>query len=194
MGMRPLNPIFCFCCHHRKTLLRPALHVQPFTGRLRLLWALLTPAAPSRRLSTPVAHPLSGAGRQVSQGKTRDLRAIYLAHLRPHPPGDIGLLGSLARMRPPHMRFLFVRPALCLQLPSGPASRRRPCCSASDSHHQGPQRTCTSKSSAGHHPGLSVLTHRALPGAPKKGPGQAGRSYFATLGLLLNLLRSKSRR
>jgi hypothetical protein len=44
------------------------------------------------------------------------------------------------------MRFLFVRPALCLQLPSDPASRRRPCCSASGSHHQGPQRTSTSKS------------------------------------------------
>jgi hypothetical protein len=38
-----------------------------------------------------VAHPLPGAGRQTSQGKTRDLRAIHPAHLRPHPPGDIGL-------------------------------------------------------------------------------------------------------
>ena len=50
------------------------------------------------------------------------------------------------------MRFLFVRPALCLQLPSDPALRRRPCCSASGSHHQGPQRTFTSKSSVGYHP------------------------------------------
>jgi len=41
-----------------------------------------------------------------------------------------GNLGSLARMRTPLMRWLFVRPALCLQLPSDPASRRRPCCSA----------------------------------------------------------------
>jgi hypothetical protein len=57
----------------------------------RLLRPLLSSAAPSRRLSTPVAHPLPGAGRQTSQGKTRDLRAIYPSHLRPHPPGDIGL-------------------------------------------------------------------------------------------------------
>jgi len=72
-----------------------------------------------------------------------------------------GLHCSLARMRTPHMRFLFVRPALCLQLPSDPASRRRPCCSASGSHHQGPQRTCTSKSSTGYHPGQTVPSHHA---------------------------------
>jgi hypothetical protein len=116
---------------------------------VRLLRLLLTPAAPSRRLSTAVAHLFPGAGRQASQGKTRDLRAIYLSHLRPHPSRVISGFGSmrpLARMRTPHMRWLFVRPALCLQLPSDPASRRRPCCSASGSHHQGPQRTCTSKS------------------------------------------------
>jgi len=58
---------------------------------VRLLRPLLTPAAPSRRLSTPVAHLSPEAGRQVSQGNARDLRAIYLSHLRPHPPGDIGL-------------------------------------------------------------------------------------------------------
>jgi len=39
-------------------VLRPALHVQPFIGRShRLLWPLLTSAAPFRRLATPVAHP-----------------------------------------------------------------------------------------------------------------------------------------
>ena len=32
-----------------------------------------------------------GAGRQTSQGKTRDLRAKYLSHLRPPLPGCIGL-------------------------------------------------------------------------------------------------------
>jgi len=56
-----------------------------------LLRLLLSSAAPSRRLTTPVAHPLPGAGRQTSQGKTRDLHAIYPAHIRPHPPGDLGL-------------------------------------------------------------------------------------------------------
>jgi hypothetical protein len=34
--------------------------------------------------------------------------------------------GPLARMRMPHMRFLFVRPALCLQLPSDSESLRTP--------------------------------------------------------------------
>jgi hypothetical protein len=58
---------------------------------VRLLRPLLTSATPSRRLSTPVAHLSPGAGRQTSQGKTRDLRAINPSHLRPHPPGDIGL-------------------------------------------------------------------------------------------------------
>jgi hypothetical protein len=37
-----------------------------------------------------------------------------------------GSFGPLARMRTPHMRFLFVRPALCLQLPSDPKSPRAP--------------------------------------------------------------------
>ena len=114
----------------------------------RLLRRLLSSAAPSRRLAAPVAHPLPGAGRQTSQGKTRDLRSIHLSHVRRHPPDDFGLQvfmpprpGAVASMR-----FLFVRPELCVQLPSDPASRQRPCCSASGSCHQGPQRTFTSKS------------------------------------------------
>jgi hypothetical protein len=37
-----------------------------------------------------------------------------------------GFLGPLARMQTPHMRFLFVRPALCLQLPSDPGLHRTP--------------------------------------------------------------------
>jgi hypothetical protein len=105
----------------------------------RLLRPRLSSAAPARRLAAPVAHPSPGAERQTSQGKTRDLRATYLSHLQPHPPGDIGLRAfPLARMQTPHMRFLYFRPALCLQLPSDPASRRRPCCSANGSHYQGP--------------------------------------------------------
>ena len=42
------------------------------------------------------------------------------------------------------MRFVFLGPGLCLQLPSHLASRRRGCCSARGSRHQGPQRTRTS--------------------------------------------------
>ena len=60
----------------------------------RLLRPLLPSAIPSRRLATPVAHLSRRAGRQTSQGKTRDLRAIYLSHLRPPHPGCIGLRAS----------------------------------------------------------------------------------------------------
>ena len=45
------------------------------------------------------------------------------------------------------MRFVFLGPELCLQLPSHDASRHRSCCSARGSRHKSPQRTCTSKSS-----------------------------------------------
>ena len=37
-----------------------------------------------------------------------------------------GFCGPLARMQTPHMRFLFVRPALCLQLPSDSGLLRTP--------------------------------------------------------------------
>jgi hypothetical protein len=92
VGMMHLSIIVCIYCHHRQTgLLRyPTFGPSP-AWCCRLLRPLLTSAAPSRRLATPVAHPLPGAGRQTSQGQSRDLRAIYLSHLRPHPPGDIGL-------------------------------------------------------------------------------------------------------
>ena len=83
---------------------------------------------------------------------------------------------SLAQARPPHMRLLFVRPALCLQLPSDPASRRRPCCSASGSHHQGPQRTFTSWSPAGYHSGQTALSRPVpcLAHTPKAPPFWGG--------------------
>lgn len=46
---------------------------------------------------------------------------------------SIGLWPSLLPHpdRPPHFRFLFVRPAFCLQLPSAPPRGGHPCCSAS---------------------------------------------------------------
>ena len=58
---------------------------------VRLLRPLLSSAAPSQHLTALVAHLSRGAGRRTSQGKTRDLHAIYLSHLRLHPPSDIGL-------------------------------------------------------------------------------------------------------
>src|SRR5438552_5927463 len=50
------------------------------------------------------------------------------------------------------IRFLFVKPALCSQLPPDPTSRRRRCCSANIS----PCRVCK---------GLSPSSECALPGA-----------------------------
>src|SRR6516164_2883954 len=90
--MTHLSAIVCICFHHRPTgLLRYSTFGPSPAWCCRLIRPRLTSAAPSRRLTTPVAHPLPGAGPQTSQGNARDLRAIYLSHLRPHPPGDIGL-------------------------------------------------------------------------------------------------------
>ncbi len=82
-----LSPAFCISSRHRETGLRPAFMFSPSPFG-RLLWPLLRSAAPSRRLSAPVAHALRGerAARQTSQGKTRDFHAIHLSHLRPQPP------------------------------------------------------------------------------------------------------------
>lgn len=65
---------------------------------------------------------------------------------------------------PPRIRFLFVRPAICLGLPSDSQSPAKPLPLASTS----PCRVCG---------GLPPLSERALPGAPKKSPLVAG-SFF----------------
>jgi hypothetical protein len=76
----------------------------------------------------------------------------------------------------------------CLRIPSRPG---HPCCSASGSHHQGPRRTPTSKSSVGYHPHQTVLTHhapclahnqKALPlGRKSLGSAHASRGCASTL-------------
>ena len=60
------------------------------------LWPRLTSAAPSRHLTTSVAHLSPGAERQTSQGKTRDLHPIYPPHLLPHLLGDYRASDHLA--------------------------------------------------------------------------------------------------
>ena len=132
-------------CMSRAARVRPfsSTACQPFAGRCRrLLWPLLASAAPSRRLTHSAASTIRHAGGRTADlpGKTRDLRSIHPPHIRQHPPDDIGLQVFM----PPRpgagasMRFLFVGPELCLQLPSNPVSRRRSCCSANGSRHQGP--------------------------------------------------------
>src|SRR5262245_46690073 len=92
MSTMHLSIVVCICCHHRQAgLLRYSTFGPSPAWCCWLLRPLLTSATPSRRLATPVAHPLPGAGRQISQGHSRDLRAMCLSHIRPHPPGDIGL-------------------------------------------------------------------------------------------------------
>ena len=88
--LRPLAP------SNRPLAVRHSMFGPSPPGSGKLLWPLLTPAAPSRRLAAPVAHLTTGADRQVSQGKTRDLRPTYPPHIRPDPPGDIGLRVSRA--------------------------------------------------------------------------------------------------
>src|SRR5580704_19151464 len=91
-----------------------------------------------------VASHRSPHANQPSQGITAGPASamLQLSFAKDSQPlrvtSGFGFSCPLARMRTPRMRFLYVRPALCLQLPSDPASRRRPCCSANGSHHQGP--------------------------------------------------------
>ena len=68
---------------------------------------------------------------------------------------------------PPRIRFLFVRPAICLGLPSDSQSPAKPLPLASTS----PCRVCG---------GLPPLSERALPGAPKKNP--PGRVFVGNKG------------
>jgi len=82
-----------------------------------LLRLLLTSARSSRRLSTLGS---TVASVQISQGNSRDLPAyacrIYVTAFR----ASIGLwrLWPSYPAAPPRIRFLFVRPAFCLGLPS----------------------------------------------------------------------------
>lgn len=73
---------------------------------------------------------------------------------------------------PPRIRFLFVRPAICLGLPSDSQSPAKPLPLASTS----PCRVCG---------GLPPLSERALPGAPKKSPRWAGSTISRPVRLQL---------
>jgi len=55
-------------------------------------------------------------------------RRIYAPSVR--MASGFGSFGPLAHLQDASMRFVFLGPGVCLQLPSHPASRRRGCCSA----------------------------------------------------------------
>jgi len=57
-----------------------------------------------------------------------------------------------------------------------------PCRPAIGFHHQGPKRTCTSKSLLDHHSQTDgAYAPRAIPGAQKKRPAETGQSKFKNL-------------
>jgi hypothetical protein len=79
------------------------------------------------------ASPFQAQG-ETSQGKARDLRSTCPPHLRPLGPECLrvsGLFAPSPTSRSPPMRFVFLEPELCLQLPSRVSSRSYGCCSAS---------------------------------------------------------------
>jgi hypothetical protein len=119
-----LFPRFLRLLRHRKTGLLPAFMFGP------------SPMGSATMASADIRRPIpatfdAGSTRQ-SNGLPRvrrvtfvpDTCRIYGCTLRVIL--GFGFLGPLARMQTPHMRFLFVRPALCLQLPSDPGLLRTP--------------------------------------------------------------------
>lgn len=79
---------------------------------------------------------------------------VRTAAFPPHPPHllhhhlmvmGFALSRKLARMIQPDMRFVFLRSAFCLRLPSDPTSRWTPLPLANSFHHQDLQGTCTPK-------------------------------------------------
>ena len=65
---------------------------------------------------------------EISPGKSDNLPLIYLPHLHDEIRAvlDFALVGKLVRLTMPYIWFLFVRPRVCLRLPSDSASRRTP--------------------------------------------------------------------
>jgi len=102
-------------------------------ARARLLCPLLTSACQWARIAPRSVRAGFGSlanSRQISRGKTRYFRCVDAGFTKCIPTADGGLRGHVPA-RPgcitPHIRFLFIAPQLRIELPSDPASRRRPC-------------------------------------------------------------------
>ena len=124
---------------------------------------------PSRHLTAPVAHGRLNRSPRVIRatfllmpvGSTSQ-RSVQVLGFE-----DIGLLTPLHRL----IRFLFVRPAFCLGLPSDSQSPATPLPLANTS----PCRVCRGLSppshQLGHHSQAGcACAQRAMPGAPRKSP------------------------
>ena len=75
---------------------------------------------------------------KTSSGKNNHLHLIYLPYLHIEVRAVLGfvLCWKLVRFNMPYIRFLFVRPRLCLQLLSDSVSRRTPLSLANSSYCQ----------------------------------------------------------
>ena len=75
---------------------------------------------------------------KTSSGKNNHLHLIYLPylHIEVRAVLDFVLCWKLVRFNMPYIRFLFVRPRLCLQLLSDSVSRRTPLSLANSSYCQ----------------------------------------------------------
>ena len=134
--------------------------------RQRLLWPRLTSRSARRR-----ASPFQAQG-ETSQGKARDLHSIYPPHLRPLSPGGYRASGTNAPSpteRPPFMRFVFLGPEFCLQLPPRSPSQDHACRSARGSQPPGSPRDfhpqVTSRLAFAARLFARLTAGRAMPGA-----------------------------
>jgi hypothetical protein len=112
-----------------------------------------------RPIDSPCDEPSPWAGRQISQGKTRDFPPTYPPHIRRLDPDDIGLR-VYAPPRPPRRRLVCDSCSSgrefafrFLQIPGRPG---HPCGSARSSCHQGLHRDF--------HPASQIPGSLSLPG------------------------------
>ena len=117
--------------------------------------ALLKSLTFSRKSHQSLPKTNENCGRWVSRPRqARRPPRVRTAAFTPHPPHllhhhlmvmGFALSRRLARMIQPDMRFVFLRSAFCLRLPSDPTSRWTPLPLANSFHHRDLQGTCTPK-------------------------------------------------
>ena len=155
-------------------------------GPLPLCAAVLTSTDFCSSIATLLSVASPVADKQISQGKARDFTPIYPVHIRPVGPDGIGLR-VFVPSRPPTSRLVCTSCSsgqeFCLQLPSHPTSRRRSCCSARGSCHQGPQRTLFfQRAPPSHFPfRFRSTVDSAMPGAQKKTGRQLAPRFESVL-------------
>ena len=119
-------PVFCLLLDFGKSLGFRDLGFTPSHRRrlAMLLWVLLT----SHGKLYSAFCLLTSRVRETSPGKNKVFLSTYLPHLLEAIPCSFWISACLAALSllPASMRFLSVRPEICLHLPSDPASRRSP--------------------------------------------------------------------